>query len=198
MKRVRISILDVIKNRRTVRRFNERPISKKILRMLINTAKWAPCPNNLQPWYFVSTTKNSTFNKEVNSYIQKQASIKNIAVSIFLKDAIKILNSAPALIYVFNTGVLAEKYRILGKSYQRKANLFENQSISAAIENIILGAEELGVGTVWLGSPVFVNKGIEKILKTKFELIAIIGIGYYDKKPKRTHRLPLEEILRHI
>ena len=76
--------------------------------------------------------------------------------------------------------------------------LFEHQAISAAVENLLLCAEELRLGAVWLGSPVFLNKGIERIFKTNFELCAILAIGYYNNKPKRTDRLSLDKIVEFI
>ena len=91
--------------------------------------------------------------------------------------------------------ILTKRFERLGAYYKKKGNLFEHQAISAAIENLLLCAEEYRLGAVWLGSPVFLNRGIERIFETNFELCAVVAVGYYDTRPKKTSRLPLSEIL---
>ena len=198
MSKNRLKVLSIIRNRRTVRRFSRKSVSVGIIRTLIDAARWAPCPNNLQPWRFYVSHRNSVITNKVIGYLEQKSKKKNIGISIFLKDAIQILKSSSSIIYVFNTRGLAKKYKILGRYYQAKANLFENQAISAAIQNLLLCAEEFNLGAVWLGSPLFLSKGIEHIFSTEYELSAIISVGYYSKKPKKTFRLPVSEILRVI
>jgi len=186
----------VIRGRRSIRRFNDRLIRLSDLKRVIDAAKWAPCPNNYQSWKFIIAMRKSKTNTAVARYVEKMSKKKNIAISIFLNDAIHVLKSAGAVIYVFNTGIMKQRYKkMVSPYYQKKASLFEEQSISAAIENMLLFAETLDIGSVWLGSPVLVSKGIENIFDSTYELSAIIALGYYDSKPKKTKRLPLKEIV---
>lgn len=198
-KKEALEIIDIIRNRRSVRKFNERKVSKKTLNRLIDMARWAPCPNNFQPWKFMIAKKGNKITKKVIQYLEDKAKKKGIAISIFLKDAIKVLEGAPFVIYVFNTKIIEEQYKtMVSKYYQDKTNLFEHQSIATAIENMLLYAEKIGLGTVWLGSPVMVSKGIERIFNTDFELSAIIALGYYDHRPVKTSRLAVEQIAEFI
>lgn len=187
-------IIQIIKNRRTVRKFYAKRVPVSILKVLIDAARWAPCPNNVQPWKFFICKHSSNITAKVIKHLEKKLAIKNIGISVFLRDAIKILKEAPVSIYIFNTGILSKRFKVLGRFYQKKGNLFEHQAISAAIENLLLSAEGFELGAVWLGSPVFASKGIERIFETDFELCAIIAMGYYGKKPHITNRLPLAEI----
>jgi len=194
MKTQRYSIPKIIKDRRTVRNFVERNISKGIIRTLLEAARNAPCPNNVQPWYFFIAKKNSRTTSKVIKCLRIASKRKSIAVSVFLQDAIKTLTTANLVIYVFNKNILKNKYRVLGPYYQRKGHLFEVQAIAAAVENIIITAEKFNLGTVWLGSPIFVSKSIERIFCTSFELNAVIGIGYYNKKPKKPIKIAINEM----
>jgi len=97
---------------------------------------------------------------------------------------------------VLNTMELAKRLSVLGPYYKNKGNLFEHQAVSAAIQNILLCAEQFHLGAVWLGSPVFVRSGIERILKVESELCAVLALGYYDQKPRAVSRLPVDEIYR--
>lgn len=191
-------ILETIKNRRTVRRFNEKSVPLSILKTLLDAARWAPCPNGLQPWKFFIAKKGNNTTDKIIKYLEERNKTKNIGAAVFLNDAINILKRAPIVIYVFNSRILTKKLNVIGAYYERKGNIFEHQAIAAAIENLLLCAEEFGLGAVWLGSPLFVSSGIENILNTDFELCAIIGLGFYDIKPKVTHRLPVNAIVEFI
>ncbi len=47
------NLLDLVKNRRTIRRFKSDPIPDEYMDMIIEAARWAPSGYNLQPWEFV-------------------------------------------------------------------------------------------------------------------------------------------------
>ena len=46
-------IIDIIRSRRSTRAFLEKPISSKVLLLLLESARWAPSGSNRQPWLFV-------------------------------------------------------------------------------------------------------------------------------------------------
>ena len=49
------SILDVMKKRRSTRKYKKENVSKDLLLQLIEAAIWAPSGSNVQPWYFIPT-----------------------------------------------------------------------------------------------------------------------------------------------
>jgi len=55
--------IEVIKLRRSVREYNNKPIPNKILESLIDAARFAPTARNVQPWEFVIITKQDTLKK---------------------------------------------------------------------------------------------------------------------------------------
>ncbi|MBA7644491.1 Bifunctional F420 biosynthesis protein FbiB [subsurface metagenome] len=51
------SLLELVKNRRSVRRFKTDPIPDEYVEKIIEAACWAPSGFNLQPWEFVVVKK---------------------------------------------------------------------------------------------------------------------------------------------
>ena len=52
-----MELTGVIKNRRSVRKYREKPVPRELLEELMEAACWAPSADNAQPWYFVVLTK---------------------------------------------------------------------------------------------------------------------------------------------
>ncbi|MGB9840886.1 nitroreductase family protein [Thermovenabulum sp.] len=55
--------ITVMRERRSVRRFLQKPISKEVLEEIIDCGRLAPTANNFQPWVFVVVTQEDTKNK---------------------------------------------------------------------------------------------------------------------------------------
>ncbi|MFH1397175.1 MAG: nitroreductase family protein [Candidatus Omnitrophota bacterium] len=58
-----MNMLGVIKTRRSIREYQDKPISKKDIGKIIDAARFAPTARNIQPWEFVVVTKADTLNK---------------------------------------------------------------------------------------------------------------------------------------
>ncbi|NOZ21979.1 MAG: hypothetical protein GXP25_12935 [Planctomycetes bacterium] len=76
---------------------------------------------------------------------------------------------------------------------ERSAHL---QSLSAAVENMLLKATEIGLGTCWMAGFVGDDK-IRRVLSipAHFEIACIVLIGYPDEEPPRPYKSPVEQIL---
>lgn len=145
-----MDLLNIIKTRRSIRKFENKDVEDKKIEQIIEAARWAPSACNLQHWLFISIKEKSTKEKiVVNGEVQKQ-----------------ILN-APVSIVVFYDKSL---------STENNANI---QSVSAAIQNMILMSHSLGLGTNWVAG---INKPeiIRKILNVpeRYNILAIIMLGY--------------------
>jgi len=77
----------------------------------------------------------------------------------------------------------------------KNAELAEISAISAAIQNMCLAAEYIGIGSCWLDLPLFCKKEINEFLGIRDDLTAILTLGYpaYDGKTKRSPRKPITE-----
>jgi nitroreductase len=118
-----MNTLDAIFARRSIRCFQEKPVEPEKLDTLLKAAMAAPSAMNIKPWEFVVVTRAEMMDK-IRSAL------------MFGK------HNAPAAIVVCgNTSFFKHP----------KGARFWVQDCSAATENILVAAVELGLGTVWLG-----------------------------------------------
>lgn len=153
---------DVILKRRSVRKYQDREVSKENITTLLEAAMAAPTACNNQPWEFVVVTDTVKLSG--------------------LKDKLKFANyNAPAAIVVCGNLKLArggmENYWV--------------QDCSAAMENILLTATSLGLGGIWIGVHPLpsVIKPVKKALNIP-EYVVPLGIAYIgypaEEKESRT------------
>ena len=144
--------LECIKTRRSIRSYTDQIIDSGLIDKLIDSAIWAPSGKNGQPWKFCIITDKDKIN------IISDLSIYG-----------KWMRTAPCFIVV-----LLDK----NKSYDY---LKDAQSCGAAIQNILLTAHSLGLGTCWIGEILKMGEKIKNILdihNDQVELMAAITIGY--------------------
>lgn len=74
-----------------------------------------------------------------------------------------------------------------------KAYLWQNAGI--AVEHMVLKAVDLGLGSCWVG--IVDREKAKKILKLedRYDIVALLPIGYPDQEPSPRTRLPMNEIL---
>ena len=79
--------LEAIKTRRSVRSFNEKPVSREIIEQIIDGARLAPSANNIQPWEFVVVT-DQTVREEIANATDYGKFIADapVCIAVFCKD----------------------------------------------------------------------------------------------------------------
>ena len=129
-----MELKETIKNRRSIRKFKNTEISKKVIEDLIDCARLAPSAKNRQPWEFLivkSNTKNEIadimLEKEKGRNISLENKLLNANSSV--KATAKIIKEAPILILVF-------------KPNNDNWNTGDTLSVGGAIENICLRATD--------------------------------------------------------
>lgn len=160
MERV-IQYLNLIKSRKSVRSFIYKTVNNKLIREILEFARWAPSGFNNQPW-------------KVN--LVAHPTIKRL-----LAENTKhgdIIEGAYCNIVVFYD---------LDRGYDRIKDI---QACGAFMQNILLGINAINLGTdekiggVWLGEILNRKEKVNEIFKLspkKFELMGIIALGYVDK-----------------
>jgi nitroreductase len=166
------AFIELAKTRRSIRRFEDKDITKEQLTHLIEAARSAPSAGNCQPWYF---------------YI-----IKNKKIQAELKECAYgqgFILSAPACITV-----CTDSKRCEARYGERGKTLYVFQDTAAAIQNILLCAKDMGLGSCWVGA--FDEPKAAQILNLPENLrpVALIAVGYADQKFEPQNRRPLEEI----
>jgi nitroreductase len=155
--------LETIFNRRSIRKYTNQPVEPEKLNLLLKAAMAAPSAMNCKPWEFVV----------INDPIK---------LAQFRKRLIFGNRNAPAAIVICGNPSL---------SVNPAARLFWVQDCSLAGENILIAAEGLGLGTVWVGVyPVgeFIRVVREIAgLPKHVTPLGLIYVGYpAEEKPART------------
>lgn len=115
--------LDLFYKRRSIRKFTEEPLSREQIMDLLKAGMAGPSAMNAQPWEFVVITDNETIDR--------------------LRRALVFAKMKPAAVIC----VLGSRRMQKNKAGER----FWVQDCSAASENILLAAQALGLGGVWIG-----------------------------------------------
>ncbi|MBM3252145.1 MAG: nitroreductase, partial [Candidatus Omnitrophica bacterium] len=157
-----MSTYQTIIRRRSIRRFKQKPIALSLLKKVVDAARLAPSAANLQPIEFII----------VNNKILVEKIFQFTAWAGYLGD-----KGAP------EEGRRPTAYiAALVNSKKCKKPKYSEADVSAAIENILLVATELGLGSCWLGA---INREkIAKILSVpKYVSLAyLVALGYPDEK----------------
>ena len=170
-----MSILEIIKERRSIRKFQKKEIPEKIVDKLIESLIWAPSAGNLQSrkFYFI-------FEEKIKEKLVEAALGQNF------------IAQAPLVVVGC---VDKEKVDYYG---ERGENLYSICDVSASIQNMMLLAKELGLGTCWVGA--FNEGDVSKILNLPNNLrpIVILPVGYPAEKPSPPLRVSGDEAVEFI
>ena len=174
-----MSFKQLVQQRRSVRRYLDKEVEREKILTCIEAARLAPSADNVQPWRFLI----------IDDPELKAKFARNVFSGIYFisKFAIK----APVLIVILaRLDIIANR---IGKQIQNIN--FYLIDIGIAGEHTVLQAEELGLGTCWIGW--FNSRKARKVLKIprKYKIVALLSMGYYERKPsKEKKRKKLEEI----
>ncbi len=168
-----MDFFEAVQKRASVRNFEEREISVELIEKLIEAARWAPSAGNVQPWEFI-VVKTPEMKREVSAAAFNQKYLKEASIII---------------IVCADEKRATESYGIRGKT------LYCLQDTAAAIQNMLLAAYSLGLGSCWVGA--FNENAVKKVINAPEEMrpVALIPIGYpTETPPERRRRRPLSEI----
>ncbi|HEY6010725.1 MAG TPA: nitroreductase family protein, partial [Nitrospirota bacterium] len=145
--------LITIRSRRSVRTFSHEEVTDEDIRGILHAANAAPSAHNQQAWRFI-VLRGAKKEELAHLVTTRSAAFPRPAAALLRMGAKSIL-SAPVVIAVANTGDLIRHGTELFKVEKETAHDFfrtmEIQSSAAAVQNILLAATSLGLGTVWLG-----------------------------------------------
>lgn len=106
--------------------------------------------------------------------------------------SIKVMQQAPVIVLVNNELGVSVNFKRKLSVDERVAELCNVQSVAAAIENMLLTAQSMGIGSLWLGDIFFSYPELAAWLAKKDPghgmLVAGICLGYPDELPKARSR----------
>lgn len=169
LKVLAMETLEAIKTRRSIRKFKKDPISRDMVKELLEAAMFAPSAGNEQPWQFIVLDDRK-----------------------ILDDVPKICSTA-AMCRQAATAIL-----ICGDAWLEKYPEFWVQDCSAAVENLLLAAHAMGLGAVWAGIYPLKDRveGFRKLfsLSDNITPFALVPLGYPDQEIAPQKRFKEERI----
>jgi len=204
-------ILELMHNRRSIRRFKpEAPPDTDILK-LIEAACAAPSATNKQPWRFWVVKKRKHFEIIAGAVAKARRNYLSLLSpdyrSEFEQYAVKFMSfeNAPVVIlpiYRASQGISA---LVKERSAEKEVGFLETyehntalMSVSLAIQNILLMSEAIGLGACCMTGPLIAGPEIEKGLRVPkgWQIAAVIAVGYPDEAPEPPGRKKLEWVTR--
>ncbi len=191
-------MIPAIYDRRSIRKFLDRPLTKEDITQIIRSGMKAPSSKNRQPWKFivVQGREKAEMLKAFRRGISREEkgvpllpeSRQHIASA---KYTVEIMDKAPVIVFVVNT--LGKNLLSELTTEERVSEICNIQSIGAAIENMLLAATERGIGSLWICDIFFAYAEICEWLGCEGALAAAVAFGYPDEAPAARPRKNIED-----
>jgi nitroreductase len=162
-----VDILSLLKSRRSIRLYQDKPVPQDLLLQILEAGRWAPSGVNLQPWHFIVVTDAETRKR-----------IGEAARFLFIKSS--HVENAPVIL-------------VLG--FDTRKGKYGRYDTTLAGGNMMTMATSIGLGTCWVGA--FDRRKVKEILEIPdpIEVIGLITLGYPDEKAEMVPRIELEKII---
>jgi nitroreductase len=207
---------ELVKARRSIRRFQDKPVPEDILTKAVELATWAPNSGNQQSWRFWIVTNKDLIQKMGDAVKGKtelmaswpEAKQFGETVARWRKTS-DFFRGAPACIVVLMGRYSSIADQILHArgetdSVAREIHSFRDmgasclQTVAAASAYICLFLHYFGLGTTWMAGPIQAKKEIEKLLDVPpdWDFVAVIPVGYPAETPELRPRKPVQEVIK--
>ncbi len=181
-----MELIDAIKGRRSIRRFRDRRVPMEMVREVLDAANYAPSAKRGEQWRFTVLTGGSKdafvafFDAELDRFIEEHGA-KEAGSS---KNSCRIMDEAPVLILVWNSGEYGWTT--------------EEHSVAAAIQNMLLRAYDLGLGSLWIGDVYYAYEAIRGYFGKAWKLSGAVSLGYADGEGRAFTRKTVDEVAEFI
>jgi F420 biosynthesis protein FbiB-like protein len=190
---------DLIRSRRSIRRYDDRPIPREVIEGMLELATWGPSAHNRQPWRFTVITQKETqqhLASAMGARLRADLSADGVPTDVIEKDAARSyarITGAAALICLCMTMEDMDRYPDSTRAANERTMAV--QSVAMAGQNLLLAAHHAGLGACWMCAPLFCPDVVHAALDlpTYWEPQALITLGYAAEE-RQKHRFGVEEI----
>lgn len=177
-----MSIIEVLKSRRAIRKYEARKVEKEKIEQLLEAATWAPNDGRREPWsfYVIQGEAKVKYEQLVTNYAQERFPDKPHLVEA----SVNVVKNTPLLIVVTVDIVHGDEGASKDNEY----------AVCCAIHSMWLAAQNLGLGCVWRtrGVGLIRDERLCQFLnlpKSK-KMIGNLFIGYPDEEATRNLKAP--------
>lgn len=190
--------MGIIENRRSIRKYKNQKVEKEKIEAILLAGLQAPSPKNRQPWRFVIISDENkkkdlvaTMKNHISMLIKEKAYREDIYASL---ETIDIIEQAPVLILVCYEYGMVQQHDD-GVNWQiaaRDLEAVELQAIGAAVENMLLKAEELGIGSLWCGDILYAYEIVSQF--STRPVVSAVCLGYKNEMPINREKKKISEM----
>ena len=185
-------LLKLMRERRSLRRYEARAVSADCIEKVLEAASWAPSAHNRQPWRFVVLDAPATkqrLAREMGARLRSDLEVDGLADELIEADvgrSYERIASAPALILLCMSLGDMDVYRD-DRRNAHEASMAQ-QSAAMAGQNILLMAPSLGLGACWMCAPLFCQDLVKSVLDlpSDWQPQGLITLGYPAQVRKRS------------
>lgn len=174
-----MEVFEAIEGRRSVRRYKKEEVEEENIEKILKAATWAPSWANTQCWRFIL----------VRDQDKKEALVEELSEGNPATDA--FYDAPIVIVFCAKRGVSGYKK---GEAVTEKGDWYMFD-VALAMQNLMLAAHSLGLGTVPTGS--FNAENVEDLLEVPKDVsvVSMTPVGYPDREPSAPKRKELEEIV---
>ncbi|MEJ5185809.1 MAG: nitroreductase family protein [Candidatus Geothermincolales bacterium] len=197
-----MEVMEAIAARRSIRRYQPREVPEGLLRQVLEAGRLAPSASNLQTWKFKVVTDPGT-RKALREAAHNQRFVEEAPVVIVAcADLLALGDRAKRTLELLraravrpSAGMILWYLRKKGDSDGERGFLHAVINVTIAVENMVLAATSLGLGTCWVRA--FEEERVAEILSLppEYPPIFLLPLGYPAEDPGPRPRKSLEEIL---
>ena len=185
--------MGAIEERRSIRNFKKIKVEREKLVSILQAGLQAPSPKNRQPWRFIIISDEKkkkefaiSMRERIHTQMNRKPDREDIRASL---ETIDIIEQAPILILVCYEYGMVEQHDdgVDWQIFAKDIEAIELQALGAAVENMLLKAEELGIGSLWCADILYAYDIVSNY--SERPVVSAVCLGYKDEFPKiRTKR----------
>jgi nitroreductase len=194
-----MDIAEAVANRRSIRKFLDKEIEPGDVEKILRAGIMAPSAKNRQPWKFVvvGAKNRDGMVQVIRAGLEKERQGAGLFKGAgrlldWAERTLRVMEKAPLTIFIINS---ADKLRFEFSPEEKFQEMADIQSIGAAIQNMLLTAHALGLGSLWINDIFFAYRDLCSWLQTDQELIAAVSFGYPGESPQPRARKALDEVV---
>ena len=190
-----MNTLEAIAGRRSIRKFKDDPVSDEAIEAILAAGLQAPSGKNRQPWRFVvvKEDKRAEMLRIMREGIDQ---VGEMGVDLgSSRWTANVMEQAPVTIFVSNAH---GEHKPGTPPWEDEMDVVDVQSIGAAIQNMLLAALELGVGSLWICDVFYAYEELCAWLDTDRQMIAAVSFGYPDEQPSARPRKGVDKVTKWV
>ncbi len=198
-----ISLRDLLRTRRSVRRYLPIPVAAQTIDALLDAACTAPSAHNRQPWRFVvveAAPSKAALAHAMGARLRTDRQRDGDALEAIEADVARSyarLTGAPALIVICLC--MADMDRYADERRARAEHTMATQGVAMAAQNLLLSAHAAGLAACWMCAPLFCADVVTGVLRlpSDWEPQAIVTLGFAAEDGKPYRRRAAQELTRY-